>query len=750
MAGHLKRLGTFGSRLLRHSPTLLPLLILVAGVLVREADPLFIQRLNSFTFDTMQRIHPRPYDPGYPVRILDIDDASLAKYGQWPWSRNFIAQIIDKLKEDGAASIAFDIVFAEPDRTSPENALGKFPQLAGDPAIKAKIDQLPSNDQVFAQALSRSNAALGFVVDNSRLMDHPPMQRGNFANNGTPELSYLQAYTGATVNLPILEAAAPGDGVFLVELPEDYTIRRVPIVFRLKDRLYPSLAAEALRLAQGAKTNIIKWSGTNQELNFGAATGITSIKIGAVVVPTDSAGKILLYDSGPKPARFISVKDFLDPAFDASQIEGKIVLMGTSAAGLKDLRETPLNPAGAGVEVHAQILEQMVTATFLYQPDFQRGIDIIYLVVLGLLLIFIMRKTGAVFSAPVALLFVGGSLLASWFAFTEANWLVGPIYPAATMALIFIAGTSLSYIRSEAERRQVRDAFSLYLAPEMVRRVAANPAALNLGGEGREVTVMFSDIRGFTTISEGLKPAELTAMLNGFLTPMTDIIQKDHKGTIDKYMGDAIMAFWNAPLDDPDHAANACRAALDMRRRLRVLNEEWEKAGVGYPHLNIGIGLNSGPVTVGNFGSQQRLAYSIIGDAANLASRLEGQTKAYGVDILISEEVLKRAPGFHVVELDLIRVKGKREPARIYALIGLPEEQLSAERAAVVRFQADFLAAYRGGDFPAARQALAAAHQAAEASNWRQGYYDVMRHRMDELGDVAPEGWEGVYEATSK
>jgi adenylate cyclase len=210
------------------------------------------------------------------------------------------------------------------------------------------------------------------------------------------------------------------------------------------------------------------------------------------------------------------------------------------------------------------------------------------------------------------------------------------------------------------------------------------------------------------------------------------------------------MAFWNAPLDDPDHAANACRAALDMRRRLRELNEEWEKANAGYPRLNIGIGLNSGPVTVGNFGSEKRFAYSIIGDAANLASRLEGQTKAYGVDILISEEVFKRAPDFHVVELDLIRVKGKREPARIYALIGMPEDTLSAERAAVVRFQAEFLAAYRRGDFAVARQALATAQQAAEASNWRQGYYEVMQARLEELGDTVPPGWEGVYEATSK
>jgi adenylate cyclase len=505
-----------------------------------------------------------------------------------------------------------------------------------------------------------------------------------------------------------------------------------------------------LRVAQGAHTSIIKWSGGSGEMSFGTSTGVAQIKVGQVVVPTDAKGQIVLYDTGFQPERFISVSKFLDPKADPDLVRDKIVLIGTSAPALKDLRATPLNPAGAGVEVHAQILEQMLTNTFLYDVDWQKGVDIVYILVLGLLLILAMRKLSAIFSGPVALLFIGGALFASWFAFTQGGILLAPVYPATIMALIFITGTSFSYIKSEAGRRQVRDAFSLYLSPEMVRRAEANPEALNLGGEERDVTVMFTDIRGFTTISEGLKPAELTAMLNGFLTPMTNIIQDDRRGTVDKYMGDAIMAFWNAPLDDPDHAGNACRAALDMRRRLRELNEEWEKAGAGYPRLNIGIGLNSGPVTVGNFGSEKRFAYSIIGDAANLASRLEGQTKAYGVDILISEEVLKRAPGFHVLELDLIRVKGKREPARIYALIGMPEATLSPERAELQRLQSDFLALYRKGDFVAAGLALAAAQQAAATANWRQGYYDVMQARLHELGEVAPEGWDGVYEATSK
>jgi len=750
MAEKSTRLRRIVSSLFRRSPTLVPLLILVGGLFVRYVDPPFIRQINAFTFDTMQRMQPRPYSPDYPVRIIDIDEEALAQFGQWPWPRTLIAAIVDRLQEMGAASIAFDMVFSEPDRTSPGEVLRLSPDLAADPVLKQKLEQLPSHDELFAKTLMRSNVVLGFPAIDDTDKGELPLHRGSFADGGPRQLDAVPSFRGAVRNLPILEKAAPGNGVFVVVLPGDNVIRRVPLLFLIKGQLYPSLAAEALRLAQGAKTNVIKWSGGSGEQNFGADTGVVSVKVGRVAVPTDARGQILLYDSGLQQQRFVSVSRLFDASPDPDLVRDKIVVIGTSAAGLKDIRATPLNPAAPGVEVHAQILEQMLTETYLHEVDFQKGIDLAYILLLGLLLIYLMGRLSAAYSAPVALLFVGGALAASWLAFSEAGWMLGPVYPATVVALIFISGTSFSYIKSEASRRQVRDAFSLYLSPEMVRRAEANPDALNLGGEERDVTVMFTDIRGFTTISEGLKPAELTAMLNGFLTPMTNIIQDDRQGTVDKYMGDAIMAFWNAPLDDPKHAANACRAALDMRRRLRELNEEWEKANVGYPRLNIGIGLNSGPVTVGNFGSEKRFAYSIIGDAANLASRLEGQTKAYGVDILISEEVLKRAPDFKVVELDLIRVKGKREPARIFALIGTPEDVLSPERAAMVERQAEFLAAYRRGDFPAARAALAAAHEAAEASTWRQSYYDVMKVRMAELGDVAPDGWDGVYEATSK
>ncbi len=750
MALGLGHLGRVGNALLRHSPTLVPLLILVGGILMRYVEPIFVQRLNTFTFDTMQRLYPRHYEPDFPVRILDIDDQSLAQFGQWPWPRDLLARIVDKLQQDGAAAIAFDIVFAEADRTSPEEILKSSSALASDPIIKARLQQLPSHDQLFADALRRSNAVLGFPNSDTTANLPLPKPMGNFAHAGPPQIDTLRYYPAAIRNLPILEDAAVGDGVFVVELPQDFTIRRVPVLFNIRDRLYPSLSAEAIRVAQGARTSIVKWSGGSGEQSFGTESGVAQIKVGRVVIPTDAKGQIVLYDSGYQAARYISVSDFLDAKFDPALVRDKIIVVGTSAPGLKDLRATPLNPAGAGVEVHAQILEQMLTGVFLYDVDWEKGVDIVYILVLGLLLILLMRKLGAVYSGPVALIFVGAPVVATWLSFTQAGWMVAPVFPATVMALIFITGTSFSYIRSEIERRQVRNAFSLYLSPEMVRRVADDPAALNLGGEEREVTVMFTDIRGFTTISEGLKPPELTALLNGFLTPMTNIIQTDHKGTVDKYMGDAIMAFWNAPLDDADHAANACRAALDMRIRLRELNEAWEKANTGYPTLNIGIGLNSGPVTVGNFGSEQRMAYSIIGDAANLASRLEGQTKAYGVDILISAEVFKRAPSFKTLELDLIKVKGKREPARIYALIGTPEDTLSPERTELQRLQAEFLALYRRGDFPAARTALKAAHQMAEAGNWRQSYYAAMRERLDQLGNIAPEGWEGVFEATSK
>ncbi len=743
------KLGRRLSWILRHLPTFAPLVLLVAALTVNALNPPFIRQLTAFTFDSLQRLKPRTYDPEIPVRVVDIDDASLAKLGQWPWPRTTMADLFARLTNAGAAAIVFDGLLAEPDRTSPPLVAKEIPTVAADPVLRERLSQLPDNDALLAEVLAQVPMVLGYSptdVASGKI----PVRKAGMAFAGDDPRQFLRPWPGAITNLEILEKAAAGVGSITTDFGSDNTIRGVPLFFRIDEKLYPSLVAEAIRVAQGATTYVIKSSNASQQTGYGEKTGMVSVKIGEFEPATDGQGQILLYDTGPRTERFISVADVMSDGFDVSRVEGMILFIGSSAPGLKDLRTTPLDPVAPGVVVHAQLAEQIITETYLERPDLISGAEFLYLLVIGLLMVLLLPRLGAAWSGALALFLIVGALALSWIAFAQFGWLVDAVYPSGVLLLLFVSGTLFSYIRSEAERRQVRNAFSLYLAPELVKEVAANPDRLRLGGEQREVTVMFTDIRGFTTISEALKPDELTRFLNGFLTPMTDIILS-RRGTIDKYMGDAIMAFWNAPLDDPDHAANACRAGLDMRARLAEVNAAWRaERGDGSPLIQIGIGFNTGPASVGNFGSDQRLAYSVIGDTVNLSSRLEGQTKAYGVETLISEETQKRAPDFALVELDLLRVKGKREPARIFALIGDQDRRRDTGFAALTDAQSRFLAAYREGRFDIAGQLLDEAEAAAGAFGWQQHYYEVMRSRLARLQTEPPEHWDGVYEATEK
>ena len=340
-----------------------------------------------------------------------------------------------------------------------------------------------------------------------------------------------------------------------------------------------------------------------------------------------------------------------------------------------------------------------------------------------------------------------------WVAYSEYRLLFDPIYPPATLAAIYVSGSALAFMSAERERREIRGAFGLYLSPDVVEQLARNPDLLQLGGEMREITVMFTDVRGFTTISEQFDPQGLTRFMNRFLTPMTDLILS-HRGTIDKYMGDAIMAFWNAPIEVEGHAARACQTALAMQARLRALNVEWkaEAEAENRRHIpvNIGVGLNTGRASVGNFGSTQRFTYSCLGDSVNLASRLEGQCKTYGVGIIIGSTTREQVPDFATIEIDLVMVKGKTEPERVYALVGDAAMATSSAFQALLDRQAALLAQYRIGGFAEALAMIDTCQQAAEQAGWQQGYYEMMRARIDDLIDDSPVDWTGVYVAKDK
>ncbi|WP_119418385.1 CHASE2 domain-containing protein [Desertibaculum subflavum] len=752
----------------RHfATTILPALVLVLALTWRQSDPGdLIERVRQGVFDQYQRLAPRVYQD-VPVRIVDIDDETLARTGQqWPWPRTVVAELVANLANAGAAVIAFDIVFAEPDRTSPAGMLKLWSGLADGKQLAPALAQVPDHDAVLADVIAQSgNVVTGFVLKTDP-GGTPPGTRASVAFGGDDPRLFLHCFEGSVVNLAPLEKAAAGNGTFSFSPGTELVVRRIPLLLAYnperhgctsgpleKSQFQPALSTEALRVAQGAKTYRIKSSGSSGELAFGERTGVVSVNIGQTFVPTDRFGQIILHFTPPVARRYVPAWKVLQPDYDGKEVEGAIVLIGTSASGLRDLRPSPLNPAMPGVEAHANALEQMLLEHYLDRPDWADGVEWLFVLVLGIVTIALLGTAGALASAVVGATAIIGTFAISWFAYIEWRWLFDPVTPGFAAFAVYLSGSLTGYLRTEAEKRQVRAAFGQYLSPAVVEQIAEHPELLRLGGQTRDMTILFSDIRGFTTISERFKsnPQGLTHLINRFLTPMTNIIEAQG-GTIDKYIGDCIMAFWNAPLDDPAHAANACDTALAMLARLAALNDELEAEaraeGRIHAPLNVGIGLNTGDVVVGNMGSEKRLSYTVMGDAVNLASRLEGQSKTYGVAIVIGERTRALAPDHAHLELDRIAVKGKQEAVTIYTVLGGPEMRASDAFRALAEEHGHAIAAYRAQDWPTARRAISRA-RAMEPRLLE--LYDLYEERIMHFEANPPAaGWDGVFVATEK
>ncbi len=726
------------------------LLVLLFAVSLRVADPPILAQFRLLVFDAYQRLSPREPLNQTPVVIIDIDEASLKRLGQWPWPRTVMSQILQQLRQAKVAAVGFDILFAEADRLSPEEALKYWPKFSKSDELRAQISQLGSHDAVFAKEISLGNVVAGFVLSQQQT-NSPPELKASFAFAGDDPKEFVPGFSGVIDNLPALSAAANGAG-FLNWAPDrDQIMRRVPLLMKSGKALLPAMSIETLRVAQGAGTYVIKSSGASGVEAFGSKTGINSIRVGNVIVPTNDTGEMLIHFAYRDPSRYISAAQLLDNKIAASRLEGRIVLIGASAAGLFDIRATPLESALPGVEVHAQAIEQILLGRFLQRPDFAKGAEVIFLIVMVIALILLLPKLGAAYSALLG----GGTVvilaLGSYWLFVNWGWLADPVYPALSALAVYLSGSLIVYIDSEVQRRRIRSAFSYYLAPEMVQQLTNNPDKLVLGGERRELTLLFSDIRGFTGISEGLDADVLISLINRILTPLSDSIMV-HRGTIDKFMGDAIMAFWNAPIDDPDHAKNAALAALDMLDRLRRLNETLRAEAISkdekFRPIQMGVGLNSGVCSVGNMGSEQRFDYSVLGDSVNIAARLEGQTKEYGVDILMGEETANAIPELANLEIDLIIVKGKTKPIAIYALLGGEDLAQSAKFISLKKFQDQFLRAYRNQAWDEAETQLKACKdKASELAT----LYGIYAHRIREFRkNPPPKNWNGAYIAQSK
>ncbi len=721
------------------------LLLLFALIPLRLADPRPLEELRLRTFDMFQVLRPRVQE-GYPVVIVDIDEDSLKTIGQWPWPRTIIADLVDRITQSGPAAIGFDVVFAEPDRMSPAIAEQSFQGLDAD--TRAKLDSLPSNDQILAAAIKRSRVVVGqagAATPTPRPPGEAALQTG-FAVLGPNPAPYVVTFPGLLRNVPVIEEAAAGRGLFSIDPEHDGIIRRVPVVMEAQGALVPSLAMEMLRVVTQSGAILVRVNNA----------GVQSVAVPGLEVPTDEHGQLWVHFNKHDPARFVSAKDVLQGKVPADRFRGRLVLIGTSAIGLLDLKTTPVEAAMPGVEVHAQILESVLSKSLLVNPDYAIGAELSLAVLIGLAIII-----AAPMLSPTVVVFLGAAVIAgliglSFYLFAENDLLIDFTYPLISSWLIYLVLTFVNYFREQKQRQQIRSAFGFYLSPHMVEQLAASPEKLVLGGEERRMTILFSDVRGFTTISEHYKddPQGLTRLMNRFLTPLTNAII-ERKGTIDKYIGDAIMAFWNAPMDDAEQEANACDAALAMQERALALNAELKREaeanGGRYMPLRIGVGLNTGPCVVGNMGSDFRFNYSVLGDTVNFASRLEARTKDYRLPLVVGSRTAEGAKQkFATMEIDLIQVKGKTQPEAVFAVLGRAEVAQDPRCVELRELNKQMLARFRKQDWDGALELIAGCRKAAAVFEVL-GLYDMYDERIAAYrADPPGSDWDGVYEAESK
>jgi adenylate cyclase len=673
----------------RWSGTAAATLLLLALVLALKEPPPPLVRLRLAVLDQYLVWNKRSADPASAVRIVDIDEESLQRYGQWPWPRTRLAELVDRLAALGARAIVFDVLFDQPDRTSPPQLAPLLAPRPDQAALRSAIAALPDHDRVFADAIRRArNVVLGFsLVDEPTRETEPPTLKTRF--DLPPSVPVLQR-TGAARNRPEFEAATAGNGHINIVPDPDGLVRRLPVLAQLSNGrgriTYPSIDVEAVRLATEADRILPILSGDR----------LTSLGIGALRLPVEADargaedGYLRLWFSDDRAReRFVPAYRVFENGFEPGFFKNRVVLLGASAKGLVELRPTPANPAATSVETHAQAVEQMLAGQFIARPGWAWRAECGALLLVGVAVIVLAHRRGAVTAALAGILCVAPGFAAAWQLFAAARLLLDPVTPSIALGLVYATASLSAFGRNEGHKRQVRHAFGRSLAPSLVERLAARPDRLRLDGEMREVTVLFADLRDFTAMSQRLEPAALTSLLNGWLTPMTAAVL-GHGGMVDNYIGDAMTAFWNAPLDDPHHAENACRAALAMLTALDRLNA----AQPHDPQLRVGIGIDTGPCCVGNLGSVQRFTYSAIGDTVGIAARLEGQTRYYDVPILIGEATRAAVPHFAALEVDHLRIGGREEAKRLYALLG-DERAADAKFASLAQAHERMLQFYR-------------------------------------------------------
>jgi adenylate cyclase len=633
-----------------------------------------LAKLEAISYDTRLKLTlPNHGDP--QVVIIDINEPSLQREGRWPWSRDKLARLTTQLLDRyQARAVGFDVVFAEPDRSSGIDVLERLAQrdLREDRGYVATLDRLRPEldfDARFADAIRGRPVILGFGFTYEAQQIGalpPPLFRAQDIGGG---IIPIQAAVGYTAAIAELAQAAAGSGHVDPFFDADNVVRRVPMVELYRNAYYPALSLAIARVVLEAK---------RVTPHFDSDQRLDGFDIGGLALPTAADGTALIPFRGkPKTFRYYSAADVLAGSAPAD-FAGAIALVGTTAKGLQDLRPTPLAADFPGVEIHASLLSGMLNQDLKSVPANANAIEALMMLLTGLVVLFVIPYRDPVFNALGLVAVMGLVAAANLLLWIKLNEVVPVAATLLMLAVLFGWNMLAGFMREERKIRKVSAMFGEYVPRERVAQMVESGESYSMVGESRTMTVLFCDVREFTALSENLPPRELSAMLNAYLTPMTEIIHA-HRGTVDKYVGDAIMAFWGAPVDNPNHGRDAVLTALAMQRRMSSLAQEFKKRG--WPELVIGVGVNTGAMNVGDMGSEFRKAYTVLGDAVNLASRLEGLTKEYGVAIIIGEETRAAVPDIRCREIDRVRVKGRGHPVTIFEPLPEAEESIAGELA---------------------------------------------------------------------
>jgi adenylate cyclase len=705
-----------------------------------------IDQLDNIIYDARLRL-TMPGKGDERIVILDIDEKSLGEVGRWPWSRNLMARLMDKLFDQyGIAVVGFDVVWAERDTSSGIEVLNSLAQkeLRDTPGFQAAYQAARPKldfDGQFAAAIKGRPVVLGYYFNSdaravkANAIPEPVLPKGTFAGRNIA-FSHWQGYTG---NLPAYQQSAKAAGHFNPRVDDDGVSRRVPMILEFEGAYYEPLSLAMVRTLESLETGALPAVEPvllDPTANY---SGFEMLRVGRYEIPVDDTASTLIPYFGRQGSfKYFSLADVLNDRIGPAELRGKVVLIGTTAPGLLDQRSTPVGSVFPGVEIHANMIAGIVRNAIKQKPAYILGAELLLLLIGGVTLSLLLPSLSALWAtvaATTGLVLITGLNVLVW---TEA----GTVLPLATsilmIAFLYTMNMSYGYFVESRSKRQFTELFGQYAPPELVDQMALDPGKYSMEPKAAELTILFSDVRGFTSISEALKPEDLREYINAYLTDMSGIIRSRYRGTLDKYIGDAIMAFWGAPVEDPQHARNGVLAALYMQKECEVLNAKF--AARGWPELKIGVGLNTGQVRVGDMGSQVRRAYTVMGDAVNVASRLEGRTKYYGVGVLVGEATRKAVPDMVFREVDRIKVKGKDEALTIFEPIG-PAAEVDAEKQDELRIWGRMLSAYRAQNWEQTETDLASLQNLAPG----HGLYELYAGRVAAFRKAPPpEGWNGV------